>query len=486
MSKEEAISADESITIVDEKDQNDSESSQLKEVEENAAEQEIENETSSASVDTNEQLDEDISGIYVQEDTIKDEVPSGDVDQVPTEKTSKETSVTEKTSKGSFGIIFMFFLIVVVGGAGSAGAYYFWQQQQKQVSALNKQVGSMRRQADVLELQAGKIQKQSNEIDSQSSLISRQQQSISSLQSQLEQARKTFKNGVQLSSENAAQIKGLDDKIKQAENISQKAIDVVNRNQRDWALAEINYLLRMAHQRVAVAKDIDSAIAALKGADERIEQLGDLSLFKVRKQLASDIGALSAAHKADINGMALVLDQAIVSIKSLPFITAKEEIKGLLVEQDISPINTDEISDGEALVVEEQTIIERIVETVKKWGKVKIHQRSVITANSAEEQSNVEQMLRMHLLAARLAALQFEQKQFVYELNQAEELLAFNYDRNDNRIQQLQKVLTDYTSLQLNPELPDLTEAWTLLQTEMKKAKAAMSVINAEQKKTEL
>jgi len=326
----------------------------------------------------------------------------------------------KKPEKKSSGNGFVLFLLLFVVAAGGAASYYFWEQLQKQT--------------DELQLQ---------------------QQSILSLQKQLKKTVSDFNDNIVMSTNNTSQLENLSEQIRQTETISQQAIEVVNRNQRDWALAEIDYLLRIAHQRIAVASDIAGAIAALKGADARIEQLGDLSLFKIRKQLAKDIASLNAIHQADVNGISLALDQAITYLPELPFKSVKDEIKVQFTEDKEN-------------VIEDDTFVGSVLEAVKQIGDIKVHQRSIKAASSADQQNSIEQLLRTYLLGARLAALRFDQVQFLHEINQASEIVRLHYDASDNRIQQLQKTLLEYSALQLSPDLPELTKAWAMLQEEMK------------------
>jgi len=333
-----------------------------------------------------------------------------------------KTNQSQKNKK-SVGFWFLLFLMLLLAGASAAGGYYFWEQQQQQASE-----------------------------------IAAQQYSIQQLTSEFKTANKKIKNNANSLVNNTAYSADLKKQIEQTQVISQRAINVVNRNQRDWALAEIDYLLRIAHQRIAVAKDIAGAIAALKGADERIEQLGDLTLFKIRKQLSKDIGSLNAIHQADVNGISLALDQAIAYLPELPFKTAKDEIKIQFTENDAV----------EQPLVEDKTFVDSLLETVKQIGDIKVHQRSIQAASSAQQQNQIEQLLRTYFLGARLAALRFDQTQFLHEITQAQEILRLHYDEKDNRIQQLKKILSGYSAMQLSPDLPELTLAWTLLQKEMK------------------
>lgn len=328
------------------------------------------------------------------------------------------------TKKKPAGFAFVLFLMVLIVGAGAAAAYYFWQLQEKQ-----------------------------------NSVIKTQQQSLQRLSAELTKVSTAINNNATASAENSTRLVSLKQQILQTEDISQQAIEIVNRNQRDWALAETDYLLRIAHQRIAVARDIAGAIAALNGADARLQQLGDITLFKIRKQLAKDIASLNAIHQADVNGISLALDQVIAYLPELPFKSAEEEIKIQFSENDVV----------QQPKIEDKTFVDSVIETVKQIGDIKVHQRSIQAASNAQQQSRIEQLLRTYLLGARLAALRFDQTQFLHELSQASEILRLHYDVKDNRVQQLQKTVLNYSALQLSPDLPELTKAWLLLQSEMKK-----------------
>lgn len=311
---------------------------------------------------------------------------------------------------------------MIVVAAGASAAYYLWDVQQKQAKLFNQQSQS-------LSLINEKILDLKNKSSGQAESIT----------------------------DNSSKLQNMVEQLQQTEIISQQAIEIVNRSQRDWALAEIDYLLRIAHQRIAVARDIGGAIAALKGADSRIEQLADLSLFKIRKQLAKDIANLNAIHQADVNGISLAIDQMIAYLPELPFKSVKDEIKVQFTENSVI----------EQPKSEDKTFVDSVLETVKEIGDIKVHQRSIKAASSAEQQNQIEQLLRTYLLSARLAALRFNQTQFLHEINQASEILRLHYSESDNRVEQLQKTLSDYSVLQLSPDLPELTKAWALLQKEL-------------------
>jgi uroporphyrin-3 C-methyltransferase len=223
----------------------------------------------------------------------------------------------------------------------------------------------------------------------------------------------------------------------------------------------VDYLLRLASRRLQIARDINSAVAALQAADQRIHDLRDLNLLPVRKQLAKDIAELKALHQVDVNGIALGLEQMINHLDALPFKSVQEEIETQM--QDETPAVVEEKPQG---------FVDSVISTVKNIGDIKVHQRSIQPASSAQQQQQLEQILRTHLLAARLAVLRHEQAQFIHDLQQAQQILHTHYQQSDNRVTQMQTDLAKFSSINLQPELPTITRSWNMLRNIDKDAPA--------------
>ncbi len=372
--------------------------------------------------------------MQVAESELANEKPS-DNNSRAEEASEKKAALKNKKSPFKL-LVFIFVALLIV--ASAAGAYYFWTEQQRHEELVKLQQAAARRQAHTL----SELSKQLQQLETASA----------------ENASASGTNAQALKKQ-AQQLAQLNEQIKQTEAISQQAMDVVNRTQRGWALAEVDYLLRIAHQRIAVARDIGGAIAALKGADARLLQLADLKLFGIRKQLAKDIAHLNAIHQVDVNGVSLALDQAIIYLSDLPFKTAKDKIK--------KQINEAELRENPIPEEDEQTFVDTVWNTVKQMSDLEIHPTGVEVAISAEHKNKTRQLLRTYLLSARLAVLRFDQQQLNYEIKQALELLEHHYDKKDNRVQQLKESLNTYAALILNPDLPELTKAWVMLEKEI-------------------
>ena len=312
----------------------------------------------------------------------------------------------------------------------------------------------------------------------QNQLLEQQEQRLSSITGQLTQFDGQLSSSSSQATEQAQQLVALQQQIEVTQEISQQAAEKLNRSQRDWMIAEIDYMLRMAHQRLEVARDISGAIAALKGADKRIAELGDLRLMKIRKQLINDIGLLNAVQQIDVNGISMEMDQMLKYMTDLPFKSAQDEIKVQLKVDDSTA--QDKMILNESTT--EKSFVDSVIDTVKQIGDIKVHERSIKTASGAYQQQQIEQLLSTHLLSARMAALSLSQQQFVYEVDRVSQLLQAHYQVSDNRVEQMLKTLNQYSTMQLKPDLPELTDAWSMLQQEIEKANVEDEMKPADEK----
>lgn len=332
-------------------------------------------------------------------------------------KPANDSKITPQ--KSANGIIF--FLLFIIIGLASASGYYLWQQQQLLANNLN--------------------------------------QAQTNLLSQIQQVDQTSQSNIQSLQ---LQQKELNQQLEETSTLSQEAINITNRSQRDWVLAEIDYLLRIANRRLQISRDINGAIAALTATNQRLFELGDLRFFDIRKQLSTDIAKLKALHQIDINGTALALDQMILTLDALPFKAIQEEVR--------TQLETEQPAKSKP-----EGFVDTVLDTVMNIGDIKIHQRSIQPASSAEQQQQIEQLLRTFLLSSRLAVLRYDNKQFNHDIEQAIQLLHLHYKADDNRVSQMNNDLLELKNINLTPDLPDINQAWKMLQ-DLNKPQSTQSI----------
>jgi uroporphyrin-3 C-methyltransferase len=88
----------------------------------------------------------------------------------------------------------------------------------------------------------------------------------------------------------------------QLQNQEQRLTALASTDRSDWQLAEAEYLLQLANQRLLLGGDPRAALEQLQAADQILREQDDSGLLPVRGALAADIAALKALPALDIEG----------------------------------------------------------------------------------------------------------------------------------------------------------------------------------------
>ena len=105
----------------------------------------------------------------------------------------------------------------------------------------------------------------------------------------------------------------------------------------DWLLAEVEYLIRLANQRVLMERDVSGALSLLSSADEIVEQTSGIAAYELRESLAYDIANLKAVSDLDTDGIFLSLS---AMVSQVPELRRKQP--------ELSPPTQIQVENGEA------------------------------------------------------------------------------------------------------------------------------------------
>lgn len=140
------------------------------------------------------------------------------------------------------------------------------------------------------------------DLTQQQSQVSGTVSQIKQTQEQLTSLAKRLQSTVNSSAGVVSQLNGLTDIV--ANN--QRRIDEVAGTERsDWQLAEAEYLLRLANQRLLMSGEVRGSKALLQAADNVLVELDDVGLIPVRQAIAADVASLNRADNLDIEGLYL-------------------------------------------------------------------------------------------------------------------------------------------------------------------------------------
>ncbi len=208
-------------------------------------------------------------------------------------------------------------------------------------------------------------------------------------------------------------------------------------------LAEVDYLLRLAGERLALFGDTGSADIALGLADTHLQALDDPLYLPVRRRIAESRSALQQIPSLDI---VQISSQIAALQSSIPDLSFPGEI----------PLE---------VLVEDQAdagLWQRVKNAIKPLVKVR---RRVDESQdlSLEDKDYLRQALWLQLESARLALMRKDALVWDLSLSRARDGVSSRFDPGSKAVREALDRLNQLTAIELVQELPDVRAAWRQL-----------------------
>ncbi|MCM0614274.1 uroporphyrinogen-III C-methyltransferase [Marinobacter sediminum] len=246
---------------------------------------------------------------------------------------------------------------------------------------------------------------------------------------------------------------------RQIDHNARELLEAGNRTRTDWLLAEAEYLLRIANQRLMIEKDIRGALSALQAADEVLAESDDIGVYPVRQQLAREVLALKGISGVDRTGLYLKLEAAIDSIHQLTD-------QALINDQAPGFVGTTGEASDSAQSGEPNALM-------RAWNKFKSTLMQVVVVRRLDEsvkpllspdQSAYARLnLQLMLEEAEMAVLRGNQPLYERALTKARDTIDNWYNASNPRVMALSETMTELASRNVDPTLPDISQSLDLL-----------------------
>ncbi len=224
---------------------------------------------------------------------------------------------------------------------------------------------------------------------------------------------------------------------------------------RDWQLAEVEYLLRLANHRVRLEHDADGATDLLTAADEILTALDDFAFHEVRALLTEETATLRAFEGADVPGVFLRLEAAKGLIDQLP-LRLPEYVGEADGHVDAAPVAAP--SEGERSLVE--ALLAR-ADGLVRFRRHDLEARRALPA--PDEAEDLERHLLMALDRAQLAALRRDQAIFIASLSGARDALDAFVDPTRDAAVAFGAEIDALLAVDLAKPMPDISGSLTKL-----------------------
>lgn len=244
----------------------------------------------------------------------------------------------------------------------------------------------------------------------------------------------------QFAREQQAQIKATEERVAGA--VNEMAIQAPP-SSREWKVAEVAYLLRIANHRLLMERDTDGALQLLLAADTILLELDDFGLFPVRARLADEILALENVPSNDVQGLYLRLEAVKGELERLPL-----RIPAYLETREQTELASE---------AADTPIWQRLLAQLSTYLRIRRVEGEVKPLLAPDEAVYLELNLRLMLERAQLAALRREQVIYQQSLASASQWLEEYLDPAEPRVRRVLEELDGMIQVDLNQSLPDIS-----------------------------
>ncbi len=354
-----------------------------------------------------------------------------ETETVAISSTSKKKSV----SLGSVVVAFTFLGLLALAGAG----YFLWDQLRSQQEGLDgnldkgdKRIIELRKQINTTQSQLATTTKQLTNLTETQNNTDQQYERLLKEQSKLYEDR--------LKNTNAQ----LDAKMT---NIQRQ----LGKTRGDWLVADAEYLLSVANERLQLTQDIKTTIMALEAADHRLRESGDGGVFKVRAEIAEEISALKNVESPDIikliSQLTIIQKQAHTFQLALPTINAAVETN----------------SEADTENKDKSISVDRALSDLKDLVVIRKRDINAITLLHPEEARIIREDLMIRIDIAKSALVRRNDAEFHTSIASVKEWLVENFNTNTAQVKKAQQSLDNLLKVHLHSQLPDISRSLKML-----------------------
>ena len=342
-----------------------------------------------------------------------------------------ETKHARRSRSGFwFGVII---LLIIIGLAG-AGFYLFTQLRNQQEGLGGEVKGQMSKQIADYQSQLVAIQSQLATIEA-------------NVAGKDTHFNKTLADFSQLHNE-------------KLENTRKELNDAIARIQRqlgktrgDWLIADAEYLLSVANERLHLIGDVNTTREALEAADQRLKESGDGGTFKVREEIAKEISAIKGVIVPDIVGI----------YSSIQTMQGQVDKLVLFLPYRGKALTTHaEVKEQPDKTTEDQGLLDSAMHQLEGIVTIRHSEHEVKEILTPEEAQFIQEQLRVKLEIVKISLVQHNEALFQSSLADAKKWTEQHFTKNtdvDNFIAELDR----FANIKIRSQFPDISSSLKML-----------------------
>jgi len=338
-------------------------------------------------------------------------------------------------------------LLVALAAVGTTG-WQWWQTRETDPNEATQQE-TLARLQDTQQRLATSVASFELQLDAAESPIdvaefSRRDERLRNVESRLDGLQ--GQSGEDQASVNAMQgsVRSLEQRLSVTESGLVSVAASAQNSSVELDIAEIDFLLRTASERLQLFSDPSAADLALQAADVQIEALNDPMYLSVRQRIATARNALAAVPRIDRVELSAQLTALQSKVPDLPF---RGEVEAL----------------PEPELPDEAGWWESFKRTMASLVTVRRRVPEDQSLLSLDDKDYLRQGLWLQLESARLALMRNDISVYARSLDRVNDTVEQFFQNGSSEVQALLLEVTALKQVNIAPGMPDISAPWTQL-----------------------
>ena len=340
----------------------------------------------------------------------------------------------KSTAKPSGSLWFAIIILILIMAVAGAGFYLFSQLRDKQ-EGLGGEVKTE------LTRQINDYQKQLTAIQSQ----------VAALQSEIagkeDHFNKTLADFSDLHTQKAESTrKELNDKVLQVQR-------QLGKTRGDWLVADAEYLLSVANERLHLVGDINTTKVALEAADQRLRESGDTGTIVIREQIAKELSQIQDINVPDLVGL-------YTAIQTLESEVAK---LALVLPYSGKPLTPpEEASNSSAVSEDSNDLVNSAIQQLEGIVTIKHSDKPVKEILTKEQADFIREQIKVKLEMVKMASVQQNDALYQAALADLKTDISQHFTANDEA-KKFAEEIARLQTIKLRSQLPDISLSLKML-----------------------
>ncbi|MCX7097618.1 MAG: uroporphyrinogen-III C-methyltransferase [Methylococcales bacterium] len=351
------------------------------------------------------------------------------------EQQEQDQSETNRIRRSRSGFWFGVIILLIIIGLAGAGFYFFTLLRNQQEGLGGEVKGQMSKQIADYQSQLAAIQTQLATVES----------TIAGKDSHYT---KMLADYSQLHNE---KLEGTRKQLSEAIGQVQRQL---GKTRGDWLIADAEYLLSVANERLHLIGDVNTTREALEAADQRLRESGDAGVFKVREAIANEIADIKSVVVVDVVGTYAAIQSLQNNVDDLvlllPF-TGKALVPPAETPEPVVQDSTDE-----------EGVIDSALDQLEGIVTIRHTEHEVKEILTPEEAQFILSQLGVKLEMVKIALVQHNETLFQSSLADAKKWAEENFTQNtafSKFIAEIDKL----NALKIHSQFPDISGSLKML-----------------------